>query len=81
MSKVYAIPTQDRFLLSRDQAAEYLNISPVTFDGMVLDGRMPPARMINTRKLWKRAAIEKACDNLPIFGQDDAVSPYSGLVA
>jgi hypothetical protein len=47
--------------LSRDEAA----ISARKFDELVAAGRMPPARLINRRKVWDIRAIDAAFDELP----------------
>ncbi len=70
MSKQYLIPPQVRIGLSRIEAAELIGVSPVLFDQMVADGRMPPARQINSRKVWKRQEVEKWFDDLPYAGSE-----------
>jgi hypothetical protein len=37
--------------LSRVEAARYIGVSPSLFDEMVKDGRMPPPKPINARKV------------------------------
>jgi predicted DNA-binding transcriptional regulator AlpA len=64
------IQPQDRLGLSRVEVAEYIGISSSMFDEMVKDGRMPQAKMINSRKVWSRIKIEKAFAELPEEGQD-----------
>ena len=51
--------------LSRPQAAHYVGVSPSTFDAMVADGRMPKPKVINTRTVWDRYALDVAFDALP----------------
>ena len=63
------IPAQDRVGLSRTEAAEYIGVSTSLFDEMVKDGRMPPPKLINSRKVWMRAKIEKAFAELPDDGE------------
>jgi len=70
VTKIKLIQPQDRLGMSREETAEYIGVSPGTFDRMVEDGRMPPAKMINTRKVWHRPAVEKAFAKLPDAGQD-----------
>ena len=71
------IPAQDRIGLSRAEAAEYIGVSTSLFEEMVADGRMPPPKQINSRKVWMRPMIEKAFAELPDAGQDnDASSPW-----
>ena len=59
------IPSHERLGLARTEAAQYVGISPGLFDVMVQDGRMPPAKIINCRKVWPRLAIERAFADLP----------------
>jgi predicted DNA-binding transcriptional regulator AlpA len=51
-------------LLSRDQAAAYLGISPTQLDAEVRAGTFPPPfRLARTRRtLWDRAALDRALD-------------------
>jgi predicted DNA-binding transcriptional regulator AlpA len=71
------IAAHDRFGLSRTEAAEYIGVSTSLFDELVADGRMPPPKQINSRKVWMRPKIEKAFAELPDAGQDnDASSPW-----
>lgn len=51
--------------LSREQAAEYVNVSPSLFDQMVDDGRMPVPKHINSRRVWDRLALDAAFAALP----------------
>ncbi|MGM4885287.1 hypothetical protein AB8A20_07915 [Tardiphaga sp. 604_B6_N1_1] len=46
--------------LSREFAAAYIGVSASLFDEMVRDGRMPPAKQINRRKVWDVLAIDAA---------------------
>jgi predicted DNA-binding transcriptional regulator AlpA len=46
--------------LSRVEAAQYIGVSPSTFDKMVADGRMPKPISINARKVWYRPSLEQA---------------------
>jgi predicted DNA-binding transcriptional regulator AlpA len=68
------IPAQDRIGLSRAEAAEYIGVGVSMFDEMVADGRMPPAKQINCRKVWMRTKIEKAFAELPDARQDNETS-------
>ena len=51
--------------LSRAEAATYVGVSPSMFDAMVKDGRMPPPKEINSRRVWDRRALDAAFDDLP----------------
>lgn len=57
--------------LSRVDAAEYIGISPTKFDEMVKDGRMPPPKTIDARKVWDVRKLDVAFDALPSPGDDD----------
>jgi predicted DNA-binding transcriptional regulator AlpA len=50
--------------LSREAAAQYVGVSPVKFDEMVEDGRMPKPKRIDARKVWDRRALDLAFDAL-----------------
>jgi hypothetical protein len=41
---------------------------------MVKDGRMPPPKKINARKVWDRQKLDQAFEALPDDG--DAVNPW-----
>lgn len=65
--------------LSRETAAEYIDVSPSLFDQMVEDGRMPRPKRINSRKVWDRLSIDKAFSALPggeDGGKDDPWAAY-----
>ncbi|WEK50275.1 MAG: hypothetical protein P0Y66_21960 [Candidatus Kaistia colombiensis] len=51
--------------LSRAVAAAYIGISPRLFDELVQDGRMPKPKLINSRTIWDRLAIDDAFSALP----------------
>lgn len=55
-------------LLTREMAAAYLSLSTYMFDGMVADGRMPFPKVVGSRLLWDRLALDKAIDSLPDRG-------------
>jgi predicted DNA-binding transcriptional regulator AlpA len=52
--------------LSRVEAARYLGISPSKFDELRKDGRVPPARMIDGRKVWDVRDLDAAFEALPL---------------
>lgn len=60
--------------LSRCEAANYVGISPAKFDQLVKDGRMPPPRRIDGRRVWDRSQLDSHFDQLP-GGADDAEAP------
>jgi predicted DNA-binding transcriptional regulator AlpA len=51
--------------MSREEVAQHIGIGTTLFDKMVADGRMPPPKCINTRRVWNRIAIEQAFAELP----------------
>lgn len=51
--------------LSREEAAEYVGVSPPTFDAMVQDGRMPKPKHIGKRRVWDRTRLDAAFAALP----------------
>lgn len=56
--------------LSRVQAAAYVGISPSLFDELVVDGRMPSPKAVNSRRIWDRLALDAAFSSLPNTGLD-----------
>lgn len=57
--------------LSRAEAAAYVGISASLFDELVIDGRMPRPKLINTRNVWDRYEIDAAFDELPVKGTEN----------
>lgn len=51
--------------LSREQAAQYIGVSPSKWDGLVSDGVMPPPKLIGARVVWDLRKIDVAFDELP----------------
>jgi len=51
--------------MSRIESAAYIGISPSLFDEMVKDGRMPGPKLINSRTVWDRIALDRAFEQLP----------------
>jgi predicted DNA-binding transcriptional regulator AlpA len=59
-------PTLAPRLIGRDAAAAYVNVSPATFDKMVDQRTMPPARKVSgTRIAWDVRELDAAVDALP----------------
>jgi hypothetical protein len=56
--------------MSRVEAADYIGVSPSLFDTLVRDGRMPDPKLVNTRTIWDRFALDRAFEVLP--DRDDA---------
>lgn len=71
-------PTLAPLGLGRAEAAAYLGISPGTFDKLVQDGRMPPPKLIESRKVWDRDAITIAFRELPEPERPDPRQPEGG---
>jgi hypothetical protein len=51
--------------LHRPKAAAYVGVGVTKFDEMVKDGRMPPPKCIDNRKVWDLRALDRAFDTLP----------------
>lgn len=58
--------------LSRVQAAEYVGVSPSTFDKMVSDGQMPPPKKMRGRTIWDRKRLDQFFDAF----DDDGGNPW-----
>ena len=70
MTKVQATGKPSRCAprgLSRVEAADYIGVSPSTFDAMVAAGELPSPRRPRTceRVLWDRYELDSAFDDLP----------------
>jgi predicted DNA-binding transcriptional regulator AlpA len=57
--------------MNRTEAAAYIGVSPSKFDEMVMDGRMPPPKRIDTRCVWDSRQLSSAFDKLPGGADDD----------
>jgi hypothetical protein len=64
--------------MSRVQAAAYVGVSPSLFDVMVRDGRMPGPKLINSRTVWDRFALDRAFETLP---DRDSRNPWDEVAA
>lgn len=51
--------------LSRTEASAYFGVSASLFDEMVKDGRAPRPKLINSRTIWDRVALDTCFDSLP----------------
>lgn len=51
--------------LGREVAAQFLGIGASKFDELVKDGRMPPPKRIDGRKVWSRPELETFFSALP----------------
>jgi excisionase family DNA binding protein len=59
------LPLPEKRGLSRVQAAEYVGVSPSTFDELVASGRMPRPRTVKSRIIWDRWELDEAFETLP----------------
>jgi hypothetical protein len=59
-------------LLRRERAAAYLDISAGSFDKLVRDGVVPPAKVLHSFKVWDRADLDALADALPYENGNDA---------
>jgi hypothetical protein len=62
LSEVRPVPRRG---LSRQESSMYVGVSPGKFDELVRDGRMPPPKRIDGRKLWDVRELDVAFDALP----------------
>ena len=51
--------------LSREAAAKYVGVSPVKFDEMVKDRRMPKPKRVDARNVWDVRELDLAFTALP----------------
>jgi predicted DNA-binding transcriptional regulator AlpA len=65
--------------LCRDEAARYVGIGTTLFDQMVLDGRMPQPRIINSRTVWDRLQLDDAFNELPHRGSENLKKVFALL--
>jgi hypothetical protein len=56
--------------MSRLQAAEFVGVSPSTFDKLVSDGLMPQPKKVRGRRLWDSRKLVVAFDALDSEGDD-----------
>jgi predicted DNA-binding transcriptional regulator AlpA len=59
-------------------SAAYLGVSPTLFDEMIRDGRAPRPKLVNSRTVWDRLALDAAFDALPEKG---AINPWDASYA
>ena len=64
--------------LCRVEAADYIGISPTTFDKLVADGRMPAPKRINSRNIWDVRQLDLAFEGLPSDDLDLA-DPFTAI--
>lgn len=63
--------------LNRIQAAEFVGLSPATFDKLVERGYMPAARQYpeTRRYFWLRSELEAVLNDIPML----TANPYEGV--
>ena len=68
------LPLPTRRGMSREEAAEYIGVSPGTLDKLVNEGRMPPPWRAGSRAVYDRDALNLALDreNGIVAATDDA---------
>lgn len=59
--------------LTREQAAEYISVSPSFFDGLVANGIMPSPVRLGRRNIWDRAQLDLAFNRLQPHSADPAL--------
>ncbi|MGV8832558.1 MAG: XRE family transcriptional regulator [Devosia sp.] len=62
--------------MNRTEGAAYMGVSPALFDEMVRDGRAPKPKLVNSRTIWDRIALDEAFDALPTKG---SVNPWDSV--
>jgi predicted DNA-binding transcriptional regulator AlpA len=58
--------------LSRVESALYFGISPSKFDELRKDGRVPPPRLIDGRKVWDVKELDIAFEEFPLESNDNS---------
>jgi hypothetical protein len=58
--------------LSRVESALYFGISPSKFDELRKDGRVPPPRLIDGRKVWDVRELDIAFEAFPLESNDNS---------
>jgi hypothetical protein len=66
--------------LSRIDAAIYLGISPSKFDELRKDGRVPPARLIDGRKVWDVRDLDFAFEAFPLESNDGTTESWTAAL-
>ncbi|MGU9978766.1 helix-turn-helix transcriptional regulator [Phreatobacter sp. HK31-P] len=63
----------------REHAAAVIDVSPKKFDELVKDGRMPPARKIDGRRVWIIDEIRARALDLPTADDPADANPFDDL--
>lgn len=56
--------------LSRLAAAEYIGVSPSTFDKLIAEGQMPGPKKLRSRLIWDRKRLDECFDALDDGGNN-----------
>jgi hypothetical protein len=59
--------------LCREASAEYVGVSPVKFDAMVLDRRMPKPKRVDGRNIWDIRELDQKFSELPTADGDGGI--------
>lgn len=62
--------------LDRKQASAYVSLSTTKFDQLVAEGRFPSPKLIDSRKVWDRLAIDAYFDSFPGGDDGDIENPW-----
>ena len=72
-------PTLPPRLICRGAAADYVAVSPNTFDRMIKEGRMPtPRQLTDCRVAWDVRELDVAVDRLPKKGETESPADDDG---
>ena len=69
--------------LNRLQSATYVGVGVTKFDQLVADGRMPPPRRIDARRVWDRTELDDGFEALPHADDksDEGDNPWDSVAA
>lgn len=79
MDKISTLRRYAPLGLKREDAATFIGVGTTKFDEMVLDGRMPLPRCIDSRRVWDRNELEAAFDELPRQESANSNNPWDTL--
>jgi len=68
ISKIQLVPRRG---LSREEAADYIGISPSKFDELRKNGRIGHPRRIDGRKVWDIYQLDRDFESFPVEGKDE----------
>ncbi|WP_158626139.1 hypothetical protein [Arsenicitalea aurantiaca] len=61
---IHALPTSERRVLNRKEAASYVGVSVAYFSQLVRDKQLPASLPLGSVQRWDRAALDAAIDQL-----------------